>query len=265
MEPATRRVGELSGRWLTVEEDALLDNAMLALRAKESSVSSIAFWGKLEAGAKDYLVVRTRDALEEEEDFPRQSFFFCGNDAFALQPLPAARPTPAGVDRRAATLEGDASRVIVEDGEETGSDGAFTEADLLRLIVDEISSCTSVVPRGAFIVDPCHRVVPNVNFGGLSAADATDVASYFHFREPKDAAAVRTSDGLVKPDAFLDGIATTHPKAAWSVSTDPSQRTVTLRSLLYPGYCFFHDVGTANFAGVYIGNGAKNHDIAFML
>jgi radial spoke head protein 9 len=46
---------------------------------------------------------------------------------------------------------------------------------------------------------------------------------------------------------------------------DAAAGTVTLRSLLWPGYFFFHVAGTGRFGAAYFGAGEKNVDISFML
>lgn len=40
---------------------------------------------------------------------------------------------------------------------------------------------------------------------------------------------------------------------------------VSLRSLLWLGYVFFHVPGTRKYGSVYFGNGEKNLDLCFML
>jgi hypothetical protein len=51
----------------------------------------------------------------------------------------------------------------------------------------------------------------------------------------------------------------------WAVTWDPSHTTVTLRSFYWPGYFFYHGIGTSDYGGVYFGYGTKNTDIAFQL
>jgi len=142
---------------------------------------------------------------------------------------------------------------------------AYTEADLVALVVSEISFNTNIVPRGAFIADPCHRVVKNMSFQGLSHAEATDLNSYYHFRKPQDDIRVRNVDGLIKPTDFLDGITSTHPVGAWGIQSDHCNSKVVIRSLLYPGYSFTFNILTGAFCGEYHGDGYKNDDLAFMI
>lgn len=155
-----------------------------------------------------------------------------------------------------------------EEGDEEGKGAegvpAYHEVDQLAAVVAEIDFYTSVVPAGAYVADPCHKVVSNRNFTGLTTAEATDATNYFHFREPVDKVAVRSSDGLIKPTEFLDRIGSV-AENVWSIQLRETEDEVVLRSLQYPGYTFCHKVGTGQFGGVYVGDGQQNKDIAFML
>lgn len=52
----------------------------------------------------------------------------------------------------------------------------------------------------------------------------------------------------------------------WSMQQESAGgRLVLLRSLLWPGYVFFHQVSKAKFGSLYIGSGLKNIDLPFML
>lgn len=46
---------------------------------------------------------------------------------------------------------------------------------------------------------------------------------------------------------------------------DAGNKIVVLRSLLYPGYVHFNMVANSTFGAIYIGSGARNNDLAFML
>ena len=152
-----------------------------------------------------------------------------------------------------------------EDGTTEPASPAYLEVDHLSFVVKEVDDSTAVVPKGAFVVDPAFNVVENPMFGGLTLADCYSDSSFYHLRKPITEATARDQDGHVKAIDFLDKISTTHPQGAWSIFIDPSKSTVTLRSLLFPGYSFFHDIGTKSFGGAYFGDGKKNTDIAFML
>ena len=52
---------------------------------------------------------------------------------------------------------------------------------------------------------------------------------------------------------------------AWSLQFERGSGMVTLRSLQWLGYVFYHVPGTRDFGSVYVGTGEKNMDLPFML
>jgi len=51
---------------------------------------------------------------------------------------------------------------------------------------------------------------------------------------------------------------------SWSVHLDSTKTIANVRSLLWPGYFAFHKANSKISAGVYIGFGIKNIDMAYM-
>lgn len=64
---------------------------------------------------------------------------------------------------------------------------------------------------------------------------------------------------------FLEPLIDDEPKGLWSIQRQANGRIVTVRSLHWPGYCFFHQAGTKKFGSVYIGEGLKNDQLHFMI
>lgn len=56
-----------------------------------------------------------------------------------------------------------------------------------------------------------------------------------------------------------------HEPGIWATTWDPSNTTITLRSLYWPGYFFYHLIGSPEYGAAYFGYGTKNTDVAFML
>ena len=52
---------------------------------------------------------------------------------------------------------------------------------------------------------------------------------------------------------------------SWSLQFERGSGLVTLRSLLWQGYIFYHVPGTCAYGSIYVGNGEKNMDLPFML
>lgn len=75
-------VGRASAQWLSAEEQTLLENAALTLDTKV--LSNIRFWGKIQGAAADYLIVSAQNQLEEEQDYPEKTFFFCTNHSTSI-------------------------------------------------------------------------------------------------------------------------------------------------------------------------------------
>ena len=93
-----------------------------------------------------------------------------------------------------------------DDEEEGDRPPKFSEVHRLAYAVGQIDAATSLVPRGAFIVDALHNVRANASFSGLTPAQAGSLENYFHWRQPfaleRKTALERA--GLVQGVDFLD-------------------------------------------------------------
>ncbi len=109
----------------------------------------------------------------------------------------------------------------------------------------------------------CAIVCPT----GLTATEAGELSNYLHFRQPENLGrkSVLERRGLVASTDFLDPISEDSPAGVWAARVDKQRGQATLRSLVWPGYFFFHNVGTARFGGAYFGDGRRNDDIGFMV
>ena len=47
--------------------------------------------------------------------------------------------------------------------------------------------------------------------------------------------------------------------------SDDSNKIVTIRSIQWPGFTFYHKQGTKKFGSLYIGDGLKNDELHFMI
>ena len=52
---------------------------------------------------------------------------------------------------------------------------------------------------------------------------------------------------------------------SWSLQFERGSGLVSLRSLLWQGYTFYHIPGTNKYGSIYLGTGEKNMDLPFML
>ena len=97
----------------------------------------------------------------------------------------------------------------------------------------------------------------------MSSNSSTDNRNYVHFRN------VQTDDKKKKLDEpsapfnpqFLEGIDRDLPRGCWNFQQDLQKDTVLGRSMLWPGYHFYHTHEQNKFGSVYIGDGLKNLEL----
>jgi radial spoke head protein 9 len=103
--------------------------------------------------------------------------------------------------------------------------------------------------QGACLANAHNQIVANSCFGGLDYPDKLE--SYVH-----RSSALEGSKQL--------GLAA-DVCGSWSVHSDTFRGVFVLRSLLYPGYCFFYSSHDLTWGGLYVGDGLQNTDLVFML
>ncbi len=141
------------------------------------------------------------------------------------------------------------------------------EEDRLAAVISRIEEDSFIVPRGAFIMQPTSEIVRNRLFEGLTVNEAAKFSNYFHFRETKNLQnkSILFKANLDKAIDFLDPIDEDQPKGSWSLQFERGSALVVIRSLKWPGSCFFHVPETPSYGSLYFGIGEQNRDIAFML
>ena len=134
-------------------------------------------------------------------------------------------------------------------------------------MLQNIDHSTAVVPRGAYIVSATHHIVSNNSFGGLTLSEAESLNNYYHFRYPENMKrkTVLEKRGMVESTDFLDPLSEDSPNGVWVLQTKLQRGQTVLRSVKYPGYFFFHTVGTKEYGGAYFGDGLPNQDLPFMV
>ena len=157
--------------------------------------------------------------------------------------------------------------------EETKGDGSIivtttiTEEKRLSAAIGAIDHETRVVPRGAYRKTPADQIEKCQTFGGLSHQAAGKIESYMHFRQPvtllkkSPLERARIDQSL----DFMDTIADDIPKGCWSIQYQNGSSAVVLRSLIWPGFTFFHTPNSSLYGHVYVGNGQRNNDLIFEL
>lgn len=114
---------------------------------------------------------------------------------------------------------------------------------------------------------PEHEVRHNETFKGLTGADAMDLSNYVHFRNVQDGQKKSDLDLPTAPfnPHFLESANLDQPKGLWNLGQDDKKQTVTIRSLMWPGYMFYHRKGTNKFGSFYNGDGLKDRDLHFII
>jgi radial spoke head protein 9 len=256
-----------SGHTLNVAERSLLKAAVVK-KAIDEGLTFVGFWGKIFGKEANYLICVGN--TPKFSGVPNKKFYYMvsggENPSSELAECEhkfedlAAR----GTDKQ---FEGVPETVLREPEDEDEDAEAYTEAHLLAYTVAAIDAETGVVPRGALVVTPSHKVIRNKTFEGLDASSAASLANYFHMRQPRDfhRLGALEKEGLVASTDFLDPIVGDIPKGSWALKFDGARQNVTLSSLKYPGYHFFHRLGTSEFGGAYFGTGQVNKDLVFMI
>jgi radial spoke head protein 9 len=142
-----------------------------------------------------------------------------------------------------------------------------SEEKRLAYTVELIDHDTALVPRGAVSLDATHVASENVTFEGLKGGHASQLRSYCHFRQPETThkRTLLQKEGLSISLDFLDTIDEDIPKGCWTIQEDKVSPQVTIRSLMWPGFYFYHVPATPYHGYVYFGFGEKNTDLGFML
>ena len=138
--------------------------------------------------------------------------------------------------------------------------------DRLKYVVSAIENDCQIAPCGAFKMNAQHQVRRNEAFKGLPKDDCLNLNEYVHFRNVQ---ASNYKANLDDPSApfnpkFLETIASDLPMGSWNFQHDIGKTTVMGRSLIWPGFHFYHSLGKNKFGSVYIGDGLKNLELQFM-
>eukprot|EP00435_Cladocopium_sp_Y103_P046043 s98_g13.t1 len=250
---------ELEDGWhvLSCEELCRLKAGLMLLKANEKG-KAVSFWGKILGKESDYYIACAIAASKDM--YPAKCFYYAGED-FNFTPLPELTEEvgEAVQGLQLTTPLTGKPTAMLETVEGSESQATLNELQRLALLVQDIDFDTACVPKGAHCLTEAQEVVPNSSFGGLEAAKATSLANYVHFRPPASVVSLKAqaSNDLEYHGNFLEPLDTDLPKGSWAVRQDPATSSVTLRSLLWPGYSAFHMPGTGKFGGAELGRKLK--------
>merc|ERR1712188_250931 len=260
------------GGSLSVEERSALQASLILLKESQH-FKEIRFWGKVRGLARDYLICQgTIDEGGNVAPFDTARITFKSTDGVVWTTLAEVddetRAKCAAFNDLFTGDLGKISGTAPEGGEEGEvSPDAVTEEKRLAAFVAAVDEACAVAPKGALLLDARHRVVQSPSFRGLAPDAAMDIKSYVHWRIPKQAAKKKAFDtkGLSQTTDFLDSVDGDEPSGCWSTIFEPNACMATLRNNIYPGFVAFSSLSSPAYGYVYMGNGVRNDDIAFML
>ncbi|KAI9140145.1 radial spoke head protein 9 [Paraphysoderma sedebokerense] len=253
-----------AGFTFNVEERSSLSSSLITLKHSQN-FDRVFLWGKVLGIQHDYLIAGC-------ESPNKTTKWMYSLDAFNWVQLPEVTTEQVKqVSELKPRFLGDpAFEYQIAVGTEDDK-AVITEETRLRAVIQLINEDVSIVPRGAYYKDATNTVQINRSFQGLSDAEVDQLSSYFHFR-PNLTLEQLSKVGLNKPNFeesidIFESIENDHPKGIWSLQKHYANSTVTLKSLLWPGYVAFHapQASSSKFGAMYYGTGQKNLDVGFML
>jgi len=147
----------------------------------------------------------------------------------------------------------------------------INEEKRLSGVIKMINYDVEIVPRGAYYQDRLKNIHINDKFKGLTEKEMVDLASYFHFRSGFKLSFETIEDRIDIDQSIdiFDNIEKDKPDGIWSLQVEHGGTTITLKSLLWPGYFFFHaprtEMRQCKFGSMYNGYGIKNVNLGIML
>jgi len=279
------------GQSLNIAQRLAVASALTKLKVNEK-LTQVTFWGKITGVSNDYLIAasvaastsvakrfyfsadggvtfaRLTPADEWVRDKAKNVFskvaalLFTGNPAHEYRdpnapPEDPDQKSPAGTPPQSPK----------EPKPVDPSKRKMTELERLSYTVETIERATCVVPRGVWYLTPTGDIQTNPQFRGLTSFESKRLESFSLFRAPEHASTLARvrAQGLHNCIDFLDRIGDDTDKGVWSLQTDESAQTVTLRHFEWPGFEFTHNIGSTACTRAYFGNGEKNADVNFML
>ncbi|KAI8592249.1 Radial spoke head protein 9 [Geranomyces variabilis] len=254
----------LAGFTLNIEERAALASSLQTKKAQEK-LDNIWLWGKVLGVQRDYLVAQ---ALSSDDPFSRK-FYYSIDLVNWLQLPEVVGPEMDKITQIPVRFSGDPAfeYTIAADSEE-GEETVINEEKRLSGTVALINYETEIVPRGAYYRDAMHKLHKNTSFAGIPASELGQLTNYLHFREGFN---VNKKTLLERANAFdesidiFESVAGDTPKGVWSCQTERTGSVAILRSLLWPGYTFFHTATPPKWGSMYYGGGQRNLNTGFML
>ncbi|XP_029195052.1 radial spoke head protein 9 homolog [Acropora muricata] len=263
-----------SGVVLSTEQKAALQSSLVILKSNYK-FRGVKFWGKILGVKSNYFIVQ---GVGKDELKDRKTLYSQDCVQWGLLPV-VTESMKHNCSFVKGRFTGDPSyeyeHMEVKKGDNQDGEGAeeeniimVKEEDRLATTIEAIDCDVRIVPRGGYFRTALGTVEVNRSFEGLSVADSGKLSSYFHFREPflLTQKTLLQKAELDKAIDFLDPIDTDVPKGgSWSIQFERGSGLVTLRSLHWLGFTFYHVPNSRKYGSIYFGLGTKNLDLPFML
>ncbi|XP_060531950.1 radial spoke head protein 9 homolog [Cylas formicarius] len=259
------------GHIISTAESLILHNSLLILQT-ENHFQNVFYWGKILGTEDDYYI-----AYGYSKDILLKRTYYYSKDCINWGLLP--QPNNIGLELTPlckTNFQGNAALVTeIKMEEEQIMDARSNKPPLIKRLKEEdrlsatvhlITKEAAVVPRGALFKRSDGVIVENRSFEGLSPLEATDLASYQHFRP----ATQKLKNNLfARKDYnyaidFLDTIDMDVPTNCWTIQPTIDETGVIIRSMYWPGMIFYHFSKTPKHGFLYTGNGKKCIDLPFM-
>lgn len=275
-----------AGFVLSTEHRAALSSSLVILKSNEK-FESVVFWGTVVGTSGTYYIAQ---GLGKSQLGDRKSFYT--QDCVTWAQLPAVHPVIVNsskkikkrftgtasheflvqepgpsADEAPVDLPADVALLRKEQETETGVTitTTITEEKRLAALVEWIDHDCATVPRGAFIKTAAGEVAPAQFYKGLSPENAGKLSSYLHFRKSEQERSPLERAKIDKTTDFLDALIDDVPKGSWTLQHGSGGSSVLVKSLIWPGFTFFHAPNTDRHGYIYNGIGQRNADLAFML
>lgn len=250
-----------TGITLSIPERLKLETSLDQLQ-QEIKCDEIYFWGKILGTEKDYYIALAV-YFKNHKYFPSKRFYFSQSTTFTFSELPSIHNHHLPFFAKHNTYFIGNPDIILE--KFASKEKNLTEGDRLSYVVRKIDSETSLLPVGSVKLLPNKELRLNDNFEGLTKEEIMDMKSFCLFRK------IRTKEkyervitgNVVFDFNFMDSV---DNEVYWSKQIDEGTgMVVNIRSLVWPGYYFYHIANTKQYGGMYYGYGIKNEDIEFLL
>lgn len=275
-----------SGAVLSNAHTAALQSSLVLLQSA-NKFASVKLWGKVQGATRDYFIAQGvgDDALGVAKNF-------YSTDCLSWAMLPEVHPVLAASSLRIKTrFTGTASKeyTVTEPGplasdppldlpadvaaarktetkdETVTVTTTLTEEKRLAAVVQQIDLECAVVPHGALVKRADGKVEATRNFEGLEMAEAGKLHNYLHLRPPVVKRSPLERAQQDKALDFLDPVSIDVPNGCWALQYERGGSVAVLKSLLWPGFTFYHAPNTSDHGYLYTGIGQRNADLAFML